>query len=170
MGRLTDARRILVTVCNNSVSTMLKCTSKKVVCKIWSKYTCTIWFKSCGPLDWCSANPSHCSYNSVSTMLNCTSKKVVCKIWSNIPRGQWVFSLKSLRSKWCSAKPRRRFAYQLLDNIKINKHARFYPNIPRGSRVMGIFSLIDHDQLNWCSVKPRQSKSREEGDNSLYMT
>ena len=32
------------------------------------------------------------------------------------------------------------FAYQWLDNIKINKYAKFNPNIPYGSGVMSFFT------------------------------
>ena len=36
------------------------------------------------------------------------------------------------RPKFCSAKPRHHFAYQWLDNVEMNKYAKFYPNIPCG--------------------------------------
>ena len=42
--------------------------------------------------------------------------------------------------QWCSAKPRRRFGYQWLDNVTINKYAKYDPNIPCGLRVMSIFT------------------------------
>ena len=49
-----------------------------------------------------------------------------------------------------SAKPRHHFAYKWLDNIKINKYAKFDPNIPCGSIVMS--------RLKGCSANPRPSK------------
>ena len=53
----------------------------------------------------------------------------------------WAFSLKELdRPKWCSAKPCHRFAWQWLDNVKVHKYTKFEVNIPRGSRVMSIFT------------------------------
>ena len=53
----------------------------------------------------------------------------------------WAFSLKYLdRPKLMLGKPRHRFAYKWLDNIKINKYAKFDPNILYVSRVMRIFT------------------------------
>ena len=63
---------------------------------------------------------------------------------ANIPCGSRVMtiSLKDLdRPKWCSSYPCHRFAYQWLDNIKINKYAKFDPNIQCGSWVMSIFTI-----------------------------
>ena len=46
------------------------------------------------------------------------------------------------------ANPYLRFAYQWLDSIKINKYAKFDPNIPQGSRVISgagnVCFLDDH--------------------------
>ena len=44
-----------------------------------------------------------------------------------------------------SKQPRRLFAYQWLDNVKTNKYAKFDPNMPCGSRFMGI-SLTGHNR------------------------
>ena len=37
-------------------------------------------------------------------------------------------------------KPRHRFAYQCLHNVKMYKYAKFDKNIPCGSRVMSVFT------------------------------
>ena len=45
-----------------------------------------------------------------------------------------------LSKKVFSYKPRHRFAYQWMDNLKINKYAKFYHNIPCGSIVISIYN------------------------------
>ena len=45
------------------------------------------------------------------------------------------------------------FVYQCLDNVEINKCAKFDQNIPCCSRVMSVF--IYHYRPNGCSAKPR---------------
>ena len=47
---------------------------------------------------------------------------------------------KSYEPKWCSAKPRHRFAWQWLDNVKVHKFTIYEVNIPRDSGVMSIFT------------------------------
>ena len=74
----------------------------------------------------------------------------------------WAFSLKELEQleqpKWCSVKPRHRFAYHSLDYVKIHKYTKFEPNNPSGSRVMSVFT--NWSQIfNWCSAKSRQSNN-----------
>ena len=57
----------------------------------------------------------------------------------------WAFSLQELdRPKWCSAKPRHRFAWQWMDNVKVH-YTKFEVNMLRGSRVMSIFT-------NWSQI------------------
>ena len=41
---------------------------------------------------------------------------------------------------WCSAKPRHRFVYQCLDNVKMYMYAKFDQNIPCNSRILNIFT------------------------------
>ena len=45
------------------------------------------------------------------------------------------------------------FVYQCLDNVEINKCAKFDQNIPCCSRVMSVFTY--HYRPNGCSAKPR---------------
>ena len=40
----------------------------------------------------------------------------------------------------CYQQPRHHFAYQWLDNVKINKYAKFDPTLPCGSRVLSIYT------------------------------
>ena len=62
-------------------------------------------------------------HTSGQIILKCLSKQVLCS-----SRVIWAVSLKDVfRRKWCSAKPRHHFAYQWLDNVKMNKYAKFYP-------------------------------------------
>ena len=54
-------------------------------------------------------------------------------IKKNIPFGLRLMSIYTKRprlAKMMLANPRHHFAYQWLDNIKINKYAKFDPNIP----------------------------------------
>ena len=62
------------------------------------------------------------------------------------------------RPKWYSVKPRHRFAYQWLDNLKINKYAKVDANIYCVVQGLWAFSLTDHDRPDWCSAKPHPSK------------
>ena len=55
-------------------------------------------------------------------------------------------------AKWCSAKPRHRFALQWLDNVKVHKFTKYEVNIPRGSRVKSILTK-ELDWPKWCSTK-----------------
>ena len=49
------------------------------------------------------------------------------------------------QAKRGTVKPCHLFAYQLLDNVKINKYAKIDPKIPFSSRVMSSL-LTDHDR------------------------
>ena len=76
---------------------------------------------------------------SVSTMLKCISMQHSVKIYG-VVHNLWTFSLKYLDwPKWCSANSRDHYAYQWLDNVKINKFAKYDPNIPCGSTIMRVF-------------------------------
>ena len=82
-------------------------------------------------------------------------------------RELWAFWLKELdQPKWCSRKPRRRFAYMYQSpfNVNIHKFTKFERNLPCGSRVMAI-SLKKLDQPKWCSVKPRHHCAYQGLDN-----
>ena len=57
-----------------------------------------------------------------------------------------IFTKRPDRPKWCSAKPRHRFAYQWLDNVKINKYAKPEPDKPWGSKVMTTTQRTDAQQ------------------------
>ena len=46
------------------------------------------------------------------------------------------------------------FAYQWLDNLKINKYAKFDPNKLCVVQELRAVSLTDYDRLDWCSAKP----------------
>ena len=54
-----------------------------------------------------------------------------------------AISLKDLDlQKRCLINPSHGFVYQWLDNVKINRYAKFDPNIPCGSRVIRIFHYM----------------------------
>ena len=117
-----------------------------LICKdqtVWSKFN--MWFKSYEHLTTtCQIYPRQ-SYvtvlhTSFSTILKCISMYNLIKIY-DAAEELWAFSLKYLDwPKRCSAKPRHRFAYQRLDNVKIDIYAKFDSIIPCGSRVMSIFT------------------------------
>ena len=68
------------------------------------------------------------------------------KFDQNIPCGLTVMSIFTKRPRRTKMmlgkmmKPRHRFAYQCLDNVKIKKYAKFDLNTPCGSRVMSMFT------------------------------
>ena len=75
-------------------------------------------------------------------MLKCLSMQIWLKIYYAVQE-LWTFSLKYLNQlKCCLAKPCHHFEYQWLDNVNINKYAKFDPNILCGSRVMSIFTNV----------------------------
>ena len=62
-------------------------------------------------------------------------------IYNGVVQVLLAFSLKDLNlPKWFSIKPRHFFAYQWLDNVRINKYAKFDPNKPCDKRVISIFT------------------------------
>ena len=120
---------------SNASSSILKYIGMQ---KIWSKYT--MWFKSdehlttaCHSL----AKPCH-SFDTDKMYKN-------AKFDHNIWCCARVISilLKYLDwQKWCSSKPCHHFAYQWLDNVKINKYPKFDTHIPCDSRVMSSFTNL----------------------------
>ena len=102
-------------------------------------------------------------HTCVSIMLKCISMQNLIKTY-NAVQELWAFSLKDLNwPKWCSAKPRHPFAYQWLDNIRINKYAKFAPNIPYGSIVTCVWEFLqtDPNRLDNCSANPCRSRKCE---------
>ena len=53
-----------------------------------------------------------------------------------------------LRFKF-SHQPRQRLAYQWVDNVATNKYAKFDSNIPRGSRVISIYTYLTRTGQTW---------------------
>ena len=102
-----------------------------------------MWFKSYQQLTTtCRTYPrqSHATvlHTSVSKILKCLQN--IIKIYCAVQELR-AFSLKYRdRPNWCSAKPHHHFAYQWLENVKIDKYAKFDPNIPCSSRVMSILT------------------------------
>ena len=95
-----------------------------------------------------SSSKKAVTITSGKIMLICICIQNVIKI-CHVVQEWWAFSQSANRRmygwadgrlKWCSAKPRHHFAYQYLDNVKIDKYAIFNPNIPCGSWVMSIFT------------------------------
>ena len=99
--------------------------------------------------------------------LKCISMQYLIKIYRAVQE-LWAFSLKDLdRLKWCSAKPHRRFAYQWLNNVKINKYAKFDPNITIWfkSDHQWAFSLTDPDPPDGFLAKDRHRFTKQCLDN-----
>ena len=65
-------------------------------------------------------------HTSCQTILERMRKQMLIKIY-HVVQGLYAFSSTDLcRPDRCSTKPRHRFAYQCLSNIKMYKHAAFY--------------------------------------------
>ena len=149
-----DARQSLVTVLHGSGLKMLKYISIQNLKWIYHGVQ-ELWSFSLKELDrpkWCSTKPCHrFAWQWLDNIQNLK--------WLYLGVQElWAFSLKELdQPKWCSVKPRHRFAWRWLDNVKVHKYTKFEVNIPRGSRVMSIFTNWSQI-LNWCSAKPRPSK------------
>ena len=58
-------------------------------------------------------------------------------------QGLWAFHLLIPNFNWCSAKPRppkKTYAWHSIDNVDMYTYAKFYQNIPCGSRVISVFA------------------------------